>query len=131
MLTVDGDFTIPIGTNVKYTSSCHYDSQSTEISTEEDLIADLSTEAQMTNRDSKSSLTETQDTTDLSVSAFGFGFEGEKSRSTSKSQYKSQAFGKSEEVLKFRSTSTGESVSLHSCSATMTVCISNQICACS
>lgn len=33
-LTVDGEFTVPLGTTVKYTSSCTYDSKSTQIANE-------------------------------------------------------------------------------------------------
>jgi len=126
--TIDGQFTNPIGTEFKYTSSCHYDSQSREISTEQDLISSISSEAVMTNTNNKSSSSETQVSTDLSVGVFGIGFDGEKSRSRSTSEYKSQAFGKSDEVLKYRESFINESVSAHSSSISMTICISDQTC---
>ena len=126
--TIDGQFTNPIGTEFKYTSSCHYDSRSREISTEEDLISSISSEAVMKNTNSKSSSSETQVSTDLSVGVFGIGFNGEKSRSRSTSEYKSQAFEKSEEVLKYRESSIDESVSVHSSSMSMTIFISDQTC---
>jgi len=109
LLTIDGDFTLPIGTDFKYTSSCHYDSQSREISSEEDLISSISNEALLKNRNSKSSSKTTEKVSDISIGIFGIGAEGEKSSSTSRSDYQSQAFGRSEEVLSFKSSSLEES----------------------
>ena len=51
-LTVDGEFTVPLGTSVKYTSSCTYDSKSTEISNEVDFRKTMENEVKT---DTKSS----------------------------------------------------------------------------
>jgi hypothetical protein len=48
-LTVDQEFTVPLGTEVKYTSSCKYDSISEEISTESDYRRSLSKESTFDN----------------------------------------------------------------------------------
>jgi len=44
-LTTDFDLLVPLGTEIKYTSSCKYDSQSTEISSETDYQKSLAIEA--------------------------------------------------------------------------------------
>ena len=48
-LTIDQEFTVPIGTEVRYTSSCKYDSVSEEISTESDYRRSLSKESSFDN----------------------------------------------------------------------------------
>ena len=44
-LTVDTAFTVPLGTEIRYTSSCKYDDSSREISSESDYRATLENEA--------------------------------------------------------------------------------------
>lgn len=48
-LTIDQEFTVPLGTEVRYTSSCKYDSVSEEISTESDYRRSLSKESTFDN----------------------------------------------------------------------------------
>lgn len=45
--SIDSAYTIPLGTDFKYTSSCRYDDRSVEISSEEDYSSMLSTEVRM------------------------------------------------------------------------------------
>ena len=47
--TLDGVYFVPRGTEFRYTSSCHYDSVSTEISSEEDYRESLSKESSYRN----------------------------------------------------------------------------------
>ena len=47
--TLDGAYFVPRGTEFRYTSSCHYDSISTEISSEEDYRESLSKESSFSN----------------------------------------------------------------------------------
>lgn len=53
-LSVDGEYTVPIGTELRYTSSCKYDDKSTEISSEMDYRETLSTEAGFSSTSSRS-----------------------------------------------------------------------------
>jgi hypothetical protein len=53
-LSVDGEYTVPIGTELRYTSSCKYDDKSTEISSEKDYRETLSKEAGFSSTSSRS-----------------------------------------------------------------------------
>lgn len=48
-LTIDQEYTVPLGTEVRYMSSCRYDSSSTEISSEKDYQQQLSGESSFSN----------------------------------------------------------------------------------
>lgn len=121
--SVDFEYVIPLGTDFKYTSSCHYDDRSVEISSSQDYSEVLSTEADMSSgSSSSSSRTETYN------KSFDFGFSaifpvkglfvglgGSLSYGNSGSEFssnaQSQAFQKSEKFSSFSSTSRTESVS--------------------
>lgn len=45
VLTVDQEYTVPLGTELKYISSCKYDEQSVEVSSEEELKESMEREA--------------------------------------------------------------------------------------
>lgn len=123
VLSVDQEYTIPLGTSFKYISSCHYDSVSTEISSESDYSSIISGEADMSSASSSSSsTTETSSTSwELGFSAIfpvkglfgslGFSYGEATSETESKSEAESQAFRKSERFESFKSTSRTESVS--------------------
>jgi hypothetical protein len=54
-LLLDEEYMVPFGTSLKYTSSCKYDSKSTEISSESDMRSSLSGEASMDSSSESSS----------------------------------------------------------------------------
>ena len=121
--SIDAEYTIPLGTDFKYTSSCHYDDRSVEISSEQDYSSMLSSEADLSSgSSSSSSKTETYNR------SFDFGFSAifpikglflglggslsyGKSGSEASSESQSQAFQKSEKFSSFSSLSRAESVS--------------------
>ncbi|EJK73065.1 hypothetical protein THAOC_05334, partial [Thalassiosira oceanica] len=53
-LTVDGAFTVPMGTDVKYIHSCKFDKSSTEVSSERDIRTSLQSEASFSRSESSS-----------------------------------------------------------------------------
>jgi len=123
VLSVDQAYTIPVGTEFKYTSSCRFDSVSEEISSESDYSSSLSSEADMNSSSSSSS-----SSTSTKSESYSFGFsaifpvkglfaslglnvEGGNTESTTSSQSQSQAFSKSQKFDSFRSTSRADSVS--------------------
>jgi len=123
VLSVDQAYTIPVGTEFKYTSSCRFDSISEEISSESDYSSSLSSEADMNSSSSSSS-----SSTSTKSESYSFGFsaifpvkglfaslglnvEGGNTESESGSQSQSQAFSKSQKSDSFRSTSRADSVS--------------------
>ena len=55
VLSIDQAFTIPLGTEFKYTSSCNHDSVSNEVSSEDDYVSSLSKEANMISTTSSTS----------------------------------------------------------------------------
>lgn len=119
LLSIDTAFTIPIGTDFKYISSCKYDSSSTEISTYTDYVSAISKEADMSkNNNSASSKSKTK-TTNFSLgldAAFKTrSGSASGSRNTSKtkeeSKSRSKAFSKSDKTDAFKQQSIEESVS--------------------
>ena len=122
-VSIDGEYTVPLGTSFKYTSSCHYDSKSQEISSESDYSSSLSGEADMSSASSSSSSTTETSSSSWSVGfsavfpikglfgSVGFSAQGGRDETETKSNSNTNAFSKSEKFSSFSSSSRSESVS--------------------
>lgn len=124
-LSVDTEFTIPLGTEFKYTSSCVYDSVSKELVSEFDYSEALSNEADMSSSESSYSSTSTMKNKSVKFGlssvfpikglfgSLGLNYNYDGSTETSSSNSRSQAFSKSQKYASFTSRSVSESVSKH------------------
>jgi len=90
-LTIDTEFTVPLGTAIKYTSSCKYDDSSVEVSSDSDMRTSLSKEAKTE--------TSIRSSTSRSVSSLLYSFSSSVSASASFSQ--SEKFMSTGEKIEF------------------------------
>ena len=123
LLSIDTAFTIPIGTDFKYISSCKYDSSSTEISTFTDYVNALSKEAEMSRGSNTASSKSKTKTTNASAglkaafpikaAQFSGAYSGNRqtSKAREESKSKTKAFSKSDKTESFKQKSFEESVS--------------------